>query len=262
VSVQGPIRLSSEEIAGLDPYQLMAELGKRVIHPGGRRSSEEAFEFARIRAGERVLDVGCGVGTTAVEIAERFGCEVTAVDIDETMLVRAKQAVVEQNLGSRVSVAVGDIQALGFDAESFDVVLVEAVTMFVDRRRAISELVRVCRRGGRVVDHEFIWRKPPSPTARRIFTHEVCPGISFDNASDWEELYRQAGLVDLKTTTGPFAMMTPAGFLRDEGLGGVARFSARAVSRVAYIRKMGWLLPRMMRAMPYLGYVVVSGTRA
>lgn len=113
-----------------------------------------------------------------------------------------------------------------------------------------------------MVDHEFIWRKPPSTSARCIFTGEVCPGIDFDSARDWEELYRRAGLTDLKSTTGPFAMMTPAGFLRDEGLGGAVRFAARAVSRAAYIRKMVWLAPRMIRAMPYLGYVVVTGTRA
>jgi hypothetical protein len=55
--------------------------------------------------------------------------------------------------------------------------------------------------------------------------------------------------------------MTPAGFLRDEGLAGTARFVARSVSRPAYIQKMASLMPRMLRAMPYLGYVVVGGTR-
>ncbi len=89
----------------------------------------------------------------------------------------------------------------------------------------------------------------------------VCPGIDFDTEADWTGLYREAGLDDLRTTTGPFAMMTPAGFLRDEGLAGSARFIGRVLSRPAYVRKMAWLMPRMLRAMPYLGYVVVGGTR-
>jgi hypothetical protein len=56
-------------------------------------------------------------------------------------------------------------------------------------------------------------------------------------------------------------MMTPAGFLRDEGALGTVRFLAKSISRPVYVEKMAWLMPRMMRAMPYLGYVVVGGTR-
>jgi hypothetical protein len=91
---------------------------------------------------------------------------------------------------------------------------------------------------------------------------KVCPGIDFDTEGDWTRLYTEAGITDLQTTTGPFAMMTPGGFLRDEGLTGTARFMARSVSRPVYIEKMAWLMPRMLRAMPYLGYIVVGGTRA
>jgi SAM-dependent methyltransferase len=155
----------------------------------------------------------------------------------------------------------GDIERLPFEDETFDVVIVEAVTMFVHRRRAAAEVVRVCRRGGRVLDHEFIWRKPPPPGPRELFMGRVCPGIEFDTEEDWTDLYRAAGLMDLQTTTGPFAMMTPAGFLRDEGPLGAARFVSRALSRPAYVSKMAWLMPKMLRAMPYLGYVVVGGIR-
>jgi hypothetical protein len=90
---------------------------------------------------------------------------------------------------------------------------------------------------------------------------KVCPGIDFDGEGDWTGLYAEAGLADLQTATGPFAMMSPAGFLRDQGLIGTAKFMASSLSRPAYIQKMAWLMPRMLRAMPYLGYVVVVGTR-
>jgi SAM-dependent methyltransferase len=164
-------------------------------------------------------------------------------------------------VSDRVEIRQGDIERLAFEDESFDAVVVEAVTMFVHRKRAASEVVRVCRHGGRVVDHEFIWRRPPPAGPRELFMVKVCPGIDFDTEADWTGLYAEAGLTDLQTTTGPFAMMTPSGFLHDEGALGTARFFGKAVSRPAYIRKLGWLMPRMMRAMPYLGYVVVGGTR-
>src|SRR5689334_11266916 len=79
-------KLAADEIAGLDPYKFMAVLGKRVIHPGGRASTESLLRRAEINGTSRVLDVGCGVATTAVEIARCYGAEVTAVDISSVML--------------------------------------------------------------------------------------------------------------------------------------------------------------------------------
>lgn len=59
--------LTAAEVEALDPYALMAVLGKRVIHPGGRCSTDELVARAGFQAGQQVLDVGCGVGTTATE---------------------------------------------------------------------------------------------------------------------------------------------------------------------------------------------------
>src|SRR5712692_4853852 len=87
--------LTASEIEALDPYALMAVLGKRVIHPGGRRSTEELLRLGGLRPEHRVLDVGCGVATTAVAIARRFGAKVTAVDIAPLMLDRARRYVGE-----------------------------------------------------------------------------------------------------------------------------------------------------------------------
>jgi SAM-dependent methyltransferase len=253
-------QLTDADVARLDPYAFMAVIGKRVIHPGGRRSTHELFELAGIQPGQRVLDVGCGVATTAIEVARRFGCHVTAVDVDPVMLSRATANVRASSIEG-VVVARADIQALEFADGEFDRVLVEAVTMFVDRRRAVHEVVRVCRPGGRVLDHEFIYRRPPTTEVRRIFEGEVCPGIRFDTADDWLALYRDTGLTNFQQTTGPFAMMTPLGMLRDEGVSNLVAMMAQVATRRAYRRKMTWLMSRMLRVMPYLGYVVLVGTK-
>src|SRR5258708_2526990 len=84
-----PRTLSRSEVEQLDPYAFFAVLGKRVIHPGGRTATDELIRRAQFRADQRVLDVGCGVGSTAIRIARRFGSNVTAVDIAPLMLERA-----------------------------------------------------------------------------------------------------------------------------------------------------------------------------
>ena len=83
-------RMTSEEVCSSDAYQLLTALGKKVVHPGGRQSTEELLRLADIRPEHHVLEVGCGPGTTAVEIARRFGARVTAVDIDDMMLEKAR----------------------------------------------------------------------------------------------------------------------------------------------------------------------------
>ncbi|MEX1007353.1 MAG: methyltransferase domain-containing protein [Acidimicrobiia bacterium] len=188
--------------------------------------------------------MGCGVATTAIEIASRFGAGVTAAGI-----------------ATRVTVEEDDILALRYADECFDVVIAEAVTMFVDRERAATELARVTKPGGRVLATEFFWRRPPTAEARQIFLGEVCPGLEFDTIDDWVRIYRAGGLSDIQTETGPFEMMTPRGFLADEGLAHSVGIMGRVITRPANIRKMAWLMPRMAKAVPYLGYIVVCATK-
>ena len=252
--------LSAQAVRDLDPYAFLAVLGKRVIHPGGRASTDRLLDWADVRPGERVLDIGCGVATTAVRLAREHGAQVVAADISPLMRDRAAANVAAAHLGQQVRVEDADILDLPYPDGTFDAVIAEAVTMFVDRPRAAAELTRVTRPGGRVLATEFYWRRPPTPKARQVFLGELCPGLRFDSIEEWASIYSDAGLADVRTESGPFAMMTPRGFLADEGAHAGAVI-ARGLSRPAYLRKMVWLMPRMARAVPYLGYVLVKGRK-
>jgi hypothetical protein len=94
----------------------------------------------------------------------------------------------------------------------------------------------------------------PAAAARHVTAAEI-------NAEQNWTSPDAAGLEDLQTTTGPFAMITPTGFWRDEGALATARFMGKAIWRQADLRKLAWLMPRMLRARSHLGYVVVGGAR-
>lgn len=254
-------RLTTSDVQALDPYTFLAVIGKRVIHPGGRHATEELFRRADIQPGQRVLDIGCGVATTAMAATQRFGAEVIAADISPIMRARAAAYVRAAGVEGQVHVEEADITALPYPDGTFDRVIAEAVTMFVERSRAARELVRVCRPGGRVLATEFLWRKPPTAEVRQVFLGEVCPGMTFDTLDDWVHIYHDAGLEQVQVTSGPFEMMTPQGFLDDEGLAHCLAILGCTLSRTAYLKKMAWLMPRLQRAVPYLGYIVVSGVK-
>ena len=54
-------------------------------------------------------------------------------------------------------------------------------------------------------------------------------------------------------------MMTPRGFISDEGFGNAFRVIARAMTNGTAFRRMTWLMPRISKAVPYLGYVLICG---
>ena len=166
-------KLSGTEIEKLDPYQFMAALGKKIIHPGGKKSTEELYALAELQPGFKVLEIGCGVGSTAIDIVKRFGCNITITDIDDNMIAQARKNIRDVTMEGKIKVLKADIQRLPFEDNSFDAVIIEAVTMFVNREKAVAEVMRVCKAGGKILEHEFIWRKKPSQEARKIFEGEV-----------------------------------------------------------------------------------------
>jgi SAM-dependent methyltransferase len=99
-------------------------------------------------AGESVLDVACGSGTAALVAARRY-CEVTGIDFVATLIERARRRAAAEVL--EVDFRVADAQALPFPDASFQVILsVYGVQFAPDQERAASELLRVCRPGGRI----------------------------------------------------------------------------------------------------------------
>jgi SAM-dependent methyltransferase len=100
-------------------------------------------------AGRRVLDVGCGTGRLALALAER-GAKVWGVDPSEPMLAKARAVA-----GRRVGFKLGTAEALPFKDGWFDRAVLRLVVHLVDRRRALPELARVLRPGGRAVVATF-----------------------------------------------------------------------------------------------------------
>jgi ubiquinone/menaquinone biosynthesis C-methylase UbiE len=109
---------------------------------------EQLCESLDIRAGRKVLDVAAGNGNVALAAARRY-CDVTATDYVPALLERARERAAADRLAIEFQEA--DAEALPFQDASFDVVVSTFGVMFTaDHDKAASELVRVCRPGGKI----------------------------------------------------------------------------------------------------------------
>jgi ubiquinone/menaquinone biosynthesis C-methylase UbiE len=145
--------------AGLDPDHLtvddLAPLDE--FHALGRPATIALARLASVTAGDRILDVGAGIGGPARFLATRYGARVTALDPTPRFLRIAEALNRSTGLADRVRVVEGDALALPFEDGAFDLVWTQAVAQNVaDKPRFIAELARVVAPGGRVASFELV----------------------------------------------------------------------------------------------------------
>jgi SAM-dependent methyltransferase len=134
----------------------MAEINRLIWEKGdfgavahmGWDVGEVIVGHARVKPGERVLDVACGTGNAAIHAAQRGGI-VTGLDIVPALLHQGRALAAEA--GVKVEFVEGDAENLPFADASFDVVLSTFGCMFVpEHKRAASEIARLLRPAGRI----------------------------------------------------------------------------------------------------------------
>jgi len=115
------------------------------------KAAREQLDEIDVR-GRTILDVGCGTGAISFLALERGAARMTGGDISKLMLEMAEKKASALGLGAdRVSFQEVDAQDLPFADGTFDMVLAgQTLGLVPDQRRAIAEMVRVCRPGGLV----------------------------------------------------------------------------------------------------------------
>ena len=145
--------------------------------------------------GRSVLDIGCGDGTFAFELARR-GAQATGIDASQAMIDAAKARAVQGH--ADVSFAVATAEQLPYAAGQFDVVTAITVLCFIDDAGPVfREFARVLRPGGRLVIGE-LGKWSSWAAARRIRAwrgSELWSRARFRTADELRDLATGAGLV-------------------------------------------------------------------
>ncbi len=109
---------------------------------------EQLAEAMDLRAGQTLLDVAAGNGNVTLAAARRW-CNVTSTDYVETLLARGRKRAEADGL--RIDFRIADAENLPFDDGSFDAVVSTFGAMFSpDQNKTASEMLRVCRAGGKI----------------------------------------------------------------------------------------------------------------
>jgi tocopherol O-methyltransferase len=153
---------------------------------------------AAIREGEKVVDVGCGMGGSSVHLAKEYGADVTGITISPVQRLWAGVGARLRGVGGRTRFLRADAERIDFPAGSFDVLWsVECTEHLFDKAAFFRKAVRWLKPGGRLAICAWLAGDEPLDEAARRRVFDVCEGFlcpSLGTRADYESWFTAAGL--------------------------------------------------------------------
>jgi len=179
-----------------DNMVTMLELiwGEGYMAPGGPGNVAKLLQGTSPE-GKRILDIGCGIGGPALEMASTFGATVTGIDLEAPLIARASADARTRSLDDRCKFQTVSIGPLPFPDEAFDIVVSSgAITQTNNKTALFTEILRVLQPGGHLSCYE--WMRSDK-----------------DYSDDMIEWFKLEGLTyDLKTLEAYGERLVAAGF--------------------------------------------------
>ena len=266
-------------------YELVGNWNLPIIRMGGLADTQSLLEMCQVDGDCTVLEVGCGVGYTSCEIARQFGARVVGIDLSANMIANARVRAQEMGVSDRVTFQVEDVTQLPFNDASFDVVIMESFLNILGEpdiiQRALSEIARVTKPGGRVGANEvFVDANVPPEVSARLqeqLTGISGPGSNLGRHSDeqFKQWFEEAGLHTTHTVKKPTVgarSQLVKDLVKVMGWAGFLRYSLKASKDMLFnadlrkAAKQSTPARRMMErdkdTRDYFGYALIVGQKA
>ena len=159
---------------------------------------ELMLELAKPQKGDTVLDVACGPGIVACELA-KFVSHVTGIDITPAMIEQAKQMQNERKLNN-ITLKIGDILTLPFNDSSFSLVITRySFHHLLYPQKALDEMIRVCKPDGRIVIIDVTPEFSKVDEYNRVEKLRDSSHVKAFTFKELSNMMEEAGLVNLET---------------------------------------------------------------
>jgi len=171
--------------------------GEGYMAPGGSGNVEKMF-IGIETAGKRILDIGCGLGGPAFEMANTFGADVVGIDLEVPLIKRATEAATKMGLQDRCKFRIVEAGALDFPDQSFDIVTSSgAITQISDKANIFRECFRVLKPGGYFTCYD--WTKSEEPLSEDMFYWFKMEGLTYalETLEEYKVHLKKIGYIDV-----------------------------------------------------------------
>lgn len=118
---------------------MVTDLNSNYTSPAGKEFTFAAARFSGINPSSKVLDLGCGYGDAACNLAAEFRCKVTACDINDENINYSRQAAIDRNVSHLITFVTADLQSLDYSNTPFELILAEGgLLSFISRQKGLE----------------------------------------------------------------------------------------------------------------------------
>ncbi|MDP8034362.1 class I SAM-dependent methyltransferase [Pasteurella atlantica] len=222
--------MKKEEIG----HNFLARLGKKRLRPGGKLATDWLIAQGDFNEDKKVLEVACNMGTTAIQLAKHYGCEIIGIDLDETALEKARKNITAEKVEHLVKVMRGNATKLPFEDNSFDIVINEAMLTMLPitaKQKAISEYFRVLKPNGILLTHDVMLNTDEAEKTITELREAINITVTPLTKQGWEELFQNCSFEQVDSFSGDMTLLSPKGLIYDEGILGALKIIRNALKR-------------------------------
>jgi Methylase involved in ubiquinone/menaquinone biosynthesis len=144
--------------------------------PGSESSTHQAIAaIPGINPSFRIADIGCGTGSSAIQLAEETGASVLAIDLFPDFLDRLKQNAERAGVSDRLSTLQADMTSLDLEGESLDLIWSEGAIYNIGFEKGLREWRRFLKQGGCIAVTESTWLTDSRPAEIEDFWMDAYP---------------------------------------------------------------------------------------
>ena len=213
-------------------HNFLARLGKTRLRPGGRKATEWLIASGDFNKDKKILEVACNMCTTAIGLAQKFGCKIQGVDLDEAALEKARANIAMHGLQDKIHVQRANAMVLPFEDESFDIVINEAMLTMLPvqaKMKAVAEYFRVLKPGGFLLTHDVMITTEDSEAVLQQLREAINITVTPLTKQGWKNVFLDSGFRNVETYNGDMTLLSPSGMLYDEGVLGTLKILKNAL---------------------------------